>query len=251
MTSHNSKKKPSTSWIYGLNPVLEALRAGHAKTVYVSAGRRKKLDDIRAEAEKVHVTVKVIHDPGFFDTRFPKGHQGVAAEAESRPGLSLEEFLEIPVEQGETPFFIVLDLIEDPRNVGAIIRSAEAAGAHGVVMQERRQAGLGPEVSKASAGALEHMAVAVVPNIKHAISRMKDMGISVVGAEPGHHPPPWEAGLKGPLALVIGSEGKGLRKTVREKCDLFVALPVRGKVSSLNTSVAAGILIYEVLRQRD
>jgi 23S rRNA (guanosine2251-2'-O)-methyltransferase len=229
---------------------MEALRAGHVKMLYLSSGRHKKVNELRQEAEKQNIPLKVIHDPQFFDSRFPKGHQGVAAEVVKRRGIPLDELLGIPGERGEAPFFVVLDSVEDPRNLGAVLRSAEAAGVHGVVIQERRAAGLVPEVSKASAGASEHIPVTVVPNIKHAIARMKDMGIQVIGAEPGPHPPPWGLALSGPLALVVGSEGRGLRKTVREKCDSFVTLPIRGRVNSLNTSVAAGVLIYEVLRQR-
>jgi 23S rRNA (guanosine2251-2'-O)-methyltransferase len=239
-----------TAWLYGLNPVVEALRAGRARAVYLSAGRREKVEEVRREAARQGVPVRLIHDPAFFDSRFPRGHQGLAAEVQRQEALSVEELLEVPARRGEPPFFVVLDLIEDPRNVGAVLRSAEAAGVHGVVMQERRQAGLGPEAVKSSAGAAEHIAVSVVPNIKHALLAMEEAGVEVVGAEAGGHPPPWEADLTGGIALVIGSEGKGLRRTVSERCGRMVSLPMRGRVNSLNTSVAAGVLIYEALRQR-
>jgi 23S rRNA (guanosine2251-2'-O)-methyltransferase len=163
--------------------------------------------------------------------------------------ITIEALMEIPDKKGETPFFVILDCIEDPRNLGAILRSAEAAGVHGVVIQERRSAKPGPEAAKASAGAMEHIPVCVVSNIKHAIEAMKKIGITIVGAEAGKQPSPWEVDLRGPAALVLGSEDKGVRRVVREKCDMIVSLPIRGQVTSLNTSVAAGILIYEYLRQ--
>jgi 23S rRNA (guanosine2251-2'-O)-methyltransferase len=174
----------------------------------------------------------------------------MAASIEQKGYVSLDELLLIPGKRGQRPFFVVLDEVEDPRNLGAVLRTAEAAGVHGVVIQKRRQAGLGPLAVKASAGASEHIAVAAVPNIKNAIYKMKEMGVAVVGAEAGGKTLPWDANLGGPLALVVGSEGRGLRRTVKEKCDLVVSLPMRGHVNSLNTSVAAGVLIYEALRQK-
>lgn len=241
----------ATEWLYGLNPVIEAMRAGRRlNALYIHAGRRKDAGQLTREARDLGVPVTFVEDAGFFDSRFPKGHQGVAAEALRTPRLSLEELLEIASRRGEPPFFVILDLIEDPRNLGAVLRSAEAAGVHGVLWQEKRQAGLGPVAKKASAGAAEYIPVCVVPNIKHAIRRMRDEGVTVVGAEAGAHPSPWELDLGGPLALVIGSEGRGLRKTVREQCDFLASLPMRGRVGSLNASVAAGVLLFEALRQR-
>ena len=203
---------------------------------------------LREEAKSRGIPLKT-EDAGFFEGRFPKGHQGVAAEVALRGYVSLEELLLIPDKRGEAPFFVLLDQVEDPRNLGAVLRTAEAAGVHGVVIQKRRSAGLGPDASKASAGAAEHIAVCAVSNIKNAMHRMREVGITIAGAEAGAAPA-WEADLGGPVALVIGSEGRGLRRIVKEKCDLIVSLPMRGKVNSLNTSVAAGVLIYEVLRQR-
>lgn len=248
---NNKESSRRPEWLYGVNPVREALRSGREiKAVFISAGRSRLVRAIREEAALRDIPVKVIHDPKFFDTRFPKGHQGVAAEVAMAHVISIETLLEIPGEKGEAPFFLILDLIEDPRNLGAILRSAEAAGVHGVVSQERRSAGLGPVVDKASAGAAGYIPFCVVSNIKHAIRRMAEDGITVVGTEAGRHPAPWETDLSGPVALVIGSEGGGLRRTVREKCDILVSLPMRGRVESLNASVAAGVLIYEAVRQR-
>jgi 23S rRNA (guanosine2251-2'-O)-methyltransferase len=244
-------KEYPQEWLYGLNPVLEALRAGRRiKTLYIYAGRREKVGAIREEADSRGVPVEVVTDIAFFDGKFPKGHQGIAARISRRKYVSIEDLLLIPGERGEEPFFVILDLIEDPRNLGGILRSSEAAGVHGVVIQEKRSAGLGPEASKASAGASEHLPVSMVTNIKHAMHKMKELGIKLIGAEAGAASPPWDLDLGGPVALVIGSEGAGLRRTVREGCDVLTSLPMLGKVNSLNTSVAAGILIYEILRQR-
>lgn len=239
-----------SSWLYGVNPVREAVRSGRAvKALHIYSGRQRGVAEIRAEAEKLGIPVK-LESAEFFDSRFPKGHQGVAAEIALKGYVPLEEMLLVPEKRGESPFFVILDEVEDPRNLGAVLRTAEAAGVHGVVIQKRRQAGLGPQASKASAGASEHIAVSAVSNIKHAIYKMKELGIVVVGAEADAETRPWDASLSGPLALVVGSEGRGLRRIIREKCDLLVSLPMRGRVNSLNTSVAAGVLIYEILRQR-
>ena len=241
------------SLIYGINPVLEALRAGTATLVYVSASRKRGLKEIMDEARARGVKVQSMHDPGFFDSRFPKGHQGVAAEAERALTLTLDELLDRTGQSeksGRQPLYIVLDQVEDPRNLGAIMRTAEAAGAAGVITQERRSAGLTPEAVKASAGASEHIPLCLVTNIKNALRRFKDEGVTVAGAENTEAAVPvWDADLRLPLALVVGSEGSGLRRTVLDLCDVVVSLPLSGRVSSLNASVAAGAVIFEILRQ--
>jgi 23S rRNA (guanosine2251-2'-O)-methyltransferase len=240
----------SEEWIYGLNPVLEALRAGrNIKAVYLSSGRHEKVGQVRQEAEKRRIPVETAGS-AFFDSRFPKGHQGVAAKVVQKGYMSLDELLVIPAKRNEPALFVILDGIEDPRNFGAILRSSDAAGVHGVVIQSRRSASLGPEAAKASAGAIEHVPVALVPNIKHAMREMKENGITVIGSEAGDYPLLWEADLTGPLALVVGSEGKGARKTVKENCDIIVTIPMRGKINSLNASVAAGVALFEIFRQR-
>ncbi len=239
--------------IYGMNPVREAIKAGSVEVVYISPTRKKGLKDILKEAGAAGVEVKVIHEAGFFDSRFPKGHQGVAASvsgASREPHHSMDDLLGQEEAAGRLRLYIVLDQIEDPRNLGAILRTAEAAGAAGVVTQERRSAGLSPEAVKASAGASEHIPLVVVTNIKNALRQMREEGITIAGAEVvAGAEPVWDADLSLPLALVVGSEGKGLRRTVREMCDVLVSLPLHGKVSSLNASVACGAIIFEILRQ--
>jgi len=237
-------------WIYGLNPVLEALRAGrNIKEVYISSGRHEKILLIKKETESRGIALRIV-DAAFFNERFPKGHQGVAAKVSEKGYMDIYELLNIPEKRNETPLFLILDCIEDPGNVGAIVRSADAAGVHGVVIQEHRSAGLGPAVSKASAGAVEYVPVSRVSNIKHAISEMKERGITIIGAESGSGNMPWDVDFSVPAGLVIGSEGRGLRKTVAEKCDFVVSIPMRGRVNSLNVSAASAVLMFEVLRQR-
>lgn len=238
-------------WIYGLNPVLEAIKAGrNIKEVYLSSGRHEKLFLLKKETESRGIPLKTV-DIGFFNEKFPKGHQGIAADVSEKGYTDFRELLDMPEKKNEAPFFLILDCIEDPRNVGAILRSADAAGIHGVIVQEHRSAGLGSAVSKSSAGAVEHVPVAQINNIKHAISDMKEKGITIIGAEAGSKIMPWDNDLSIPLALVIGSEGKGMRKTVAEKCDFIISLPMRGKINSLNVSVAASVVMFEILRQRE
>ncbi|HBR21077.1 MAG TPA: 23S rRNA (guanosine(2251)-2'-O)-methyltransferase RlmB [Nitrospiraceae bacterium] len=237
-------------WIYGLNPVLEALRARrNIKEVYISSGRHEKLFLIKKETESRGIALRIV-DVAFFNERFPKGHQGIAVKVSEKGYTDLYELLDIPEKRNEIPFFLILDCIEDPGNVGAILRSADAAGVHGVIVQEHRSAGLGPAVSKASAGAVEYVPVSQVSNIKHAISEMKEREITIIGAESGSGNMPWDVDFSVPAGIVIGSEGRGLRKTVSEKCDFVVSIPMRGRVNSLNVSVASAVLMFEVLRQR-
>lgn len=237
-------------WIFGIHPVLEALKSGrNITTVYVSSGRHERVSEIRKAAEIRGIPVEFPHT-AFFDSRFPKGHQGVAARAVQRAYLSLDDLIAIPSKKKEIPLFMLLDSIEDPRNFGAILRTADAAGVHGVVVQSYRSVSLGPEVGKTSAGAVEYVPVSMVSNIKHAIRELKEKGIMIIGAESGVHAPIWDVDLTQPLAVVMGSEGKGLRRTVREHCDFTGSIPMRGKINSLNVSVAAGIFLFEIVRQR-
>lgn len=237
-------------WIYGLNPVLEALRAQrNIKEVYISSGRHEKLFLVKKETESRGIVLRIV-DVAFFNERFPKGHQGIAVKVSEKGYMDLYELLDIPEKRNEIPFFLILDCIEDPGNVGAILRSADAAGVHGVIVQEHRSAGLSPAVSKASAGAVEYVPVSQVSNIKHAISEMKEREITIIGAESGSVNMPWDVDFSVPAGLVIGSEGRGLRKTVAEKCDFVVSIPMRGRVNSLNVSAAGAVLMFEVLRQR-
>lgn len=226
------------------------MRAGRTiHQIYISTGRSDKIGEIKEAARITHIPI-CFSDPSFFDSAFGKGHQGVAAEVVPKDYTPLDDLLDIPGRKGETEFFLILDCIEDPRNFGAILRVADAAGVHGIVIQSHRSVLSGPAVSKVSAGAVEHVPVALVPNIKHAIYAMKERGITIAGADAGAHDTLWRAQLGEPLALVIGSEGKGLRKTIAALCDVLVSIPLYGKINSLNVSVATGIIAFEILRQR-
>ena len=237
-------------WTYGINPVLEAIKSGRRiNTVYVYDQGRQTLSMLIEAARANGIPVK-FESKKFFDGRFQKGHQGIAASVGKRKTISIEDLLNIPARKGEVPFFMVLDSIEDPRNFGAILRVADAARVDGVVFQSHRSAGITPVTAKASAGALEHVNLAETVNIKHAMEKMKKADIVLIGAEAGTGKTLWNIDFRVPLALVVGSEGAGLRRTVRDMCDMTVSLPMKGTVNSLNVSVAAGILAYEVMRQR-
>jgi 23S rRNA (guanosine2251-2'-O)-methyltransferase len=244
------RSKSPEEWIYGLNPVLEAVRSGRKiRAVFLSLSRRDKNVQIEKELTRAGLRITRV-DEHFFDSRFRKGHQGIAAAADPRTYADLDELLQIPRKAHSVPLFLLLDCIEDPRNLGALLRVADAGGVHGVVIQEHRAASLTPEAVKASAGSSEHVRIAMVPNIKHAIKEMKEQGIFVLGAEAGGDRMIWDMDLSASLALVIGSEGTGMRRTVKEACDAVASLPMRGSVNSLNASVAAGIIIFEIMRQR-
>lgn len=179
-----------------------------------------------------------------------KAHQGVIALVGVNEYCEVSDILELARERGEQPFIIVCDEVSDPRNLGAIIRSAECAGAHGVIIPKRRSAGLTAIVGKASAGAAEHMKIARVPNIPSVLKELKNEGVWVYGAAAGGSSELWSTDFTGSCAIVIGSEGDGMGRLVRESCDFIVSIPMAGKINSLNASAAASIIMYEVLRQR-
>lgn len=246
----NKRKTETEDFIYGINPVMEALRAGRSmEALYVRTGR-KGLDELKELAARAGVPVKAA-DAAFFEGRFPRGHQGVAARTTRPLYTPFDELLDISKKKMGTPFFVLLDGVEDPRNMGAILRTADATGVYGVIIEKRRSAGLSPAALKASAGAAEYVAVSAVPNIKNAIQEIREaFGALVVGLDSEGRSAPWEVDLTGPVAAVLGAEDKGLRKTVRERCDVLVGLPMLGRVGSLNVSVSAGAVFYEIMRQR-
>jgi 23S rRNA (guanosine2251-2'-O)-methyltransferase len=249
-TGPTGRSRSHEEWIYGLNPVRESIRSGKKiKAVIISTSRKEKVPEIEEEAAIRGIPVRR-EDLFFFDGRFPKGHQGIAAVLPPREFQDIEGLFDAPSRGHEPPLFLALDCLEDPRNLGAILRVADAAGVHGVILQAYRSVTLGPEAVKASAGASEYMPVAMVPNIKHAIREAKTRGITVVGADAEGGSTVWELDLRGPLLVVVGSEGKGLRRTVREGCDLLASIPMKGNVNSLNAAVATGVIIFEIMRQR-
>ena len=238
--------------IEGRNAVMEALRAGRAiDKLYISKGEvDKTLGHIASSARDKGVVVVECDRRKLDFMSHTHAHQGVIAVCAVREYCTVEDILAIAAERGEDPFVIVCDEISDGHNLGAIIRSAECAGAHGVIIPKRRSAGLTAVVDKASAGAAEHMAIARVPNLPAAIRLLKDKGLWVYGTAADGTSDLWHTSFSGPLALVIGSEGDGMGRLVSESCDYIVSLPMKGRLSSLNASAAAAITMYEILRQR-
>jgi 23S rRNA (guanosine2251-2'-O)-methyltransferase len=239
--------------IIGVNPVIEALRSGRpVRRVLIAEQRRRdrETQTILRLAQERRIEIRFAGREALNREAPGVQHQGVIAYASAKQYATLDDILRVPVEKGQVPLFLVLDGVEDPRNLGAILRTADAAGVHGVVIPERRAAGLTETVAKTAAGALEHVPVVKVTNIVNTIEDLKKAGVWVGAAEAGAPMLYWDADLAQPTALVIGGEDQGVRRLVRERCDYVVALPLFGTISSLNVSVAAGILLYEAIRQR-
>lgn len=233
--------------IYGINPVLEALKAGRVTALRVSARGGGRLRDILTLAAASGVTARLV-EPAALDRDVRGGvHQGVVADVREIQSWSVAELVR---GTAGVPLLVVLDGIEDPHNVGAILRTVDAAGADGVVRQSRRAARLGGAAAKASAGALAHVRVAEVVNVARTVEELKELGVWSIGLA-GEAPRCYdEVDLTVPIAIIVGAEGTGLRRLVRERCDLLAAIPMRGHVDSLNVSVAAGVMLFEATRQR-
>ena len=237
--------------IAGRNPVMEAIRSGRSiESILVAKGERSgSVVAIIAKAKQKNIPVKDVDSKKLDFLAKGVNHQGIVAQCAVKEYSTLEDIFALAEERGESPFIIVLDKIEDPHNLGAIIRTAECAGAHGVIIPERRGAGLSYTVEKTSAGALEYMPVVRVKNISAVLQKLKDKGIWVYGADmDGEHYK--KINFDGAVALVIGNEGKGISPLVSKDCDVIVSLPMKGKINSLNASVAAGILMYEIADKR-
>jgi 23S rRNA (guanosine2251-2'-O)-methyltransferase len=239
--------------IFGVNTVKEALRAGRPAQRLVIAEQRRTDRDVqeilrlaKAGGIEVRFASRDALDREAPDSR----HQGVIMFAASRGFAQLDDLLRAAAESNRPALFLILDGVEDPRNLGAILRTAETAGAHGVIIPERRAAGLTESVAKAAAGAMEYVPVVKVVNIVNTIVELKKNGIWIAGAEAGSATSFWDADLARPIALVLGGEDKGIRRLVQEHCDYLVSLPLMGHITSLNVSVAAGVLLYEAVRQR-
>jgi len=237
--------------IAGRNPVREALRAGRPvnKILMARDYYSGPLLEIFALAREKSIPVQKVEKHSLNRFVPETAHQGVIALVSPKAYAAVEDIL-AAVRPGEDPFLILLDEISDPRNLGAILRTADAAGVHGVIIPRRRSAPLTPVVAKSSAGAIEYVPVARVANIAQTIETLKKNGVWLVGADADGQEVFWDARLDGPLALVIGGEDKGLGRLVKERCDILVRMPMYGRVNSLNASVAAALLVYEVVRQR-
>lgn len=237
--------------IAGRNPVMEAIHSGRSiESILIAKGERSgSVVAIVAKAKQKNIPVKDVDQKKLDFLAKGVNHQGIVAQCAVKEYSSLEDVFALAEERNESPFVIVLDKIEDPHNLGAIIRTAECAGAHGVIIPERRSAGLSYTVEKTSAGALEYMPIVRVKNISSVIQKLKDRGIWVYGADMDGQSYK-KTNFDGPVALVIGNEGKGISPLVAKDCDVIVSLPMKGKINSLNASVAAGILMYEIADKR-
>ena len=238
--------------IEGRNAVTEALRAGVAiDKIFVAKGEADAaLRYIASSARAAGVPVVDADRRKLDSMSITRAHQGVIAVSACAEYSTIGEILQIARNKGEEPLIILCDEISDPHNIGAVIRTCEAAGAHGVIIPKRRSAGLNATVAKASSGAVYHTAVARVTNMVAAITELKKAGVWVFGAATKGGSKLWQADFTGPTAFVIGSEGSGISRLVSEKCDFQVSIPMFGKIESLNASVSASILVYEAIRQR-
>jgi len=237
--------------IEGRHAVLEAFRAGKPidKLFILDGCHDGPVQSVVREAKKVDTIIQYVPKERLDQISETKKHQGVIAYAAAYEYAQVEDILKIAADKGEQPFIFILDNIEDPHNLGAIIRTANLAGAHGVIIPKRRAAGLTATVAKASAGAINYTPVAKVTNISKTIKELREKGLWFACADMGGEVM-YKLDLRGPIGLVIGNEGEGVSKLVKENCDYVASIPVKGEIESLNASVAAGVLAYEIVRQR-
>ncbi len=247
----DSKKEGNENLIEGRNAVLEAFRSGKTidKLFILDGCQDGPVKSIVREAKKQDTLIQYVAKERLNQLTETGRHQGVIAYAAAYAYAEVEDMLEAARKKGEDPFLILLDNIEDPHNLGAIIRTANLAGAHGVIIPRRRAAGLTATVAKASAGALNYTPVAKVTNLTRTMEELKEKGLWFVCADMGGEQM-YRLNLTGPIGLVIGSEGEGVSRLVKENCDYTAGIPMRGDIDSLNASVAAGVLAYEIVRQR-
>ena len=239
--------------IEGRNAVVEALRAGTAiDKIYLARGETDKtLGHIASKARAAGVVVVEADRRKLDAMSRTHAHQGVIALAAVREYVSVQSLLDAAAAKGEKPLLVVCDEISDPHNLGAILRTAECAGAHGIIIPKRRSAGLTAVVAKTSAGAVSYLPVARVANITALLKELKEQGVWIFGTAAEGTTSLYQADLKGPAAIVIGSEGDGMTRLAKENCDFLVSIPMKGRISSLNASAAAAVLLYEAVRQRN
>ena len=236
----------------GRNALTEALKSGRTiDKVFIADGDTDRgLQRLAAEAKEAGAVIVPVDRRKLDQMSFTRSHQGVIALAAAHEYFTIDDILEEAAARGENALIVICDELSDPHNLGAIMRSAECAGAHGVIIPKRRSVGLTATVAKASAGAIEYMKVARVTNINNAINDLKEKGVWVFGTAAEGSVPMYKADLTGPAAIVIGNEGDGMSPLVRKNCDMLVHIPMKGNISSLNASAAASILLYEAVRQR-
>ena len=246
----NNDSEIRSDLIVGRNPVIEALKADKLiDLLFVNSEAGGSINLICKMAKDKNIPIKQVSDQKLNNMTNGASHQGVVAVGACAEYVTVEDILQIAKDKGEDPFIIICDEIEDPHNLGAIIRTAEAAGANGIIIPKRRSASLNYTVNKTSAGAASWLPVARVSNLASAIDMLKENGVWIYGTD-GAGEDYSEVNLDGPIGLVVGSEGFGMGRLIKEKCDFLLSLPMLGKITSLNASVAAGIFMYEIVRQR-
>lgn len=248
----DSALKGDDEYLAGKHPVLEAMKAGRSinKIFMSNQAQRHLIQPIMEEAKARGIVVQQV-DKSKLDRLVPDmQHQGVVAQAAAVAYAEVDELLARAAERGEAPLIVLLDEVEDPHNLGSVLRTADCTGVHGVIVPKRRSAGLTAVVAKTSAGAVEYVPVARVANLVQTMEKLKEAGLWIAGADAGATEGFYETNLTGPLAIVIGNEGQGLSRLVKERCDFILSLPMAGQINSLNASVAAGVILYEVVRQR-
>ncbi len=241
-----------SDWIVGRNPVIEAIRSGRdIHKIWINEGSRKgSMQEIISLAKQNKIVIQYVPKQKLDQLAQGQSHQGVAASAASHDYVDFDDLVSRSLQGNGLPFLVLLDELEDPHNLGSILRTADATGVDGVIIPSRRSVGLTSVVAKASAGAIEYVPVCRVTNLVRAIDQLKEEGFWVVGSDASGQTDYREMKFDMPVALIIGSEGKGMSRLVKEKCDFLLRLPMEGRVSSLNASVAAGLLMYEVYRKR-
>ncbi len=238
--------------IYGRNACLEALNTGKVEELYIQKGNLKgSIEKVIGRAKNKNVVIKTVDKKTLDNMANGEVHQGVIALISSFEYSSVDDILKEAKNRNEDPFIVILDEIEDPHNLGAIIRSSETAGVHGVIIPKRRSASINSTVYKSSAGACNYLKVAKVTNINRTIDELKEKNIFVYGTDGDAKNYYNKTNLTGPIAIVIGNEGKGISMQIKKNCDELIKIPMRGKITSLNASNACAIVCYEVLRQRD
>lgn len=238
--------------IYGRNACLEALNTGKVEELYIQKGNLKgSIEKVIGRAKNKNVIIKTVDKKTLDNMAKGEVHQGVIASISSFEYSSIEDILNEAKKREEDPFIVILDEIEDPHNLGAIIRSCETAGVHGVIIPKRRSASINSTVYKSSAGACNYLKVSKVTNINRTIDELKEKNIFVYGTDGDAKSYYNKTNLTGPIAIVIGNEGKGISMQVKKNCDDLIKIPMRGKITSLNASNACAVVCYEVLRQRD
>ena len=243
----------SEDFVAGRNSVAEALKSGRSinKILIAKGERQGAIREIVGQARAKGLVVQEVDQAKLDQIASGVRHQGIIAMVAPVAYVEVADVLQRSLDQGEAPFLVLLDELEDPHNVGAILRTADATGVHGVLLPKRRTSPLTATVAKTSAGAIEHVPVARIGNIAQTIEQLKKKGLWVVGADMDGPKNYYETDLTGPIVVVVGSEGQGLGRLTKEACDFLVRIPMKGQISSLNASVACSLLLYEVLRQRE